>query len=166
MKITAKDILARRERGRKNVRLAVEKLAAPMPMPAGPERGSAGMPPPRPPEAPPGPGMDDPMAGPGEGQGGAEKPDVAEMVKNISRQYLGDEVLAEIQDAVMQLIGHVNPDISKDVAKDFGKFMEAAAILKANLNALLVMSTPQQNLSQLQLFPEEEPQGLKTDILT
>jgi len=164
--IRARDIIARRQQGRENTRNQVIKLAAPPPS-AGPGPMDRGLPgPPGPQGPPPGPGMEEPTPEPGLEEGGGGDQNVAEMVKYISHEYLGDEVLQEIQEAVMELIGRVTPEVSKDVAKDFGKFMEAAAILKANLNALLVMATPPKNLQQLQLYPEEEQSGLKSDILT
>jgi len=149
MKIRAKDIINR-------------KIARPLP---------EGMESPAPGDEMAGPGGDPSMGEemPAEASPEREQPqqeDVPTMVRRISQDYLGDEKIGEIQEAIMNLIGFVTPEISKDVAKDFGKFMEAAAILKANLNALLVMQTPQRGLKQLQLYPEETPAGLRSDILT
>lgn len=140
------------------------RVVARPPMPAGMPQGPAEM------DAP---GMDGSMP-PDDMQMEEEMPqepeeeqqDIPSMVENISQNFLSDDKMNEIQDAVMALMGAVAPDMATDIAKQFGKFMEAAALLKADLKALTIMGTPQNNLKQLQLAPEDQEDDMRSDILT
>jgi hypothetical protein len=98
--------------------------------------------------------------------GQEEGDDLPTMVSRISNDYLSDEKMGEIQKAIMGLMGHVPPESATDVAENFGKFMEAAFMLKADLQKLTIMGTPQNSLQQISPFPEEQQQGLRTDVLT
>lgn len=154
--------------GRESARAAIRKLAAPLPpMPPGQENAPAGLQGPQNGLDGPPPGPEDPMA-PKDELGAADgNSNLTSMVKGISHKYLSDKQLDEIGQAVMELIAYVPDKMRTDLAKDFGKYMEASAILKATLNSFVLLTTPPRNMEQIFQFPEQQQDDtMQSDIMT
>lgn len=83
------------------------------------------------------------------------------LIQTLQTEFFSDEKMSTLSDHLTALIPMVGPEQSEKLAKVYAKFMEASAILKANLAALGVMVAPQAaQMEQLQqMFQEQEGLG-------
>lgn len=155
MKVTANRVTARE---------VLRKMAAPLPG----ARPAAQAPAPVAPPAPTGPAG--PTTEPELGQETAPaKPKAAPQatselqttIQSLQQDFFSDEKMSQLSDSLTSLIPMVGPEHSEKLAKVYAKYMEAAAIMKANLAALAVMVAPQAaQMEQLNnLFKEQEGPG-------
>ena len=115
----------------------------------------------------------------GNGDGNGKQPgqkDLLTTVKRLQDTYFTDDKVNDISDSLMAIIPMVGPAHTEKITKVYTKWMEAVALLKANLGSLVVMAQPinqmQEQVQNIMNAPDEmggggpQQEGLKIGPLT